>query len=242
MKDPKEVSELKIVVFGEPAVGKSALTIRYTKQKFEDIYEPTIEDTYPTNVVLDGRSVELSVVDTAGHGIFCQMRESYIKSGDGFLLVYSVTDKESFSAISAIREQILSVKGEKGKINTNTAMVLVGNKCDLDDDRQILYQEGDRLARQFSCPFFETSAKDDVGVEDVFIELTRKIKRSKMATLSKHFARNSRMRFSMRSLSINERKCKEKLQALKGKETSTDDSWRRRSFRRFICGTRTLGT
>lgn len=61
-------------------------------------------------------------------GVFSQMRESYIKSGDGFLLVYSVTDKESLTAISAIREQILSVKGEKGKINTNTAMVLVGNK------------------------------------------------------------------------------------------------------------------
>ncbi|KXJ28750.1 ras-related protein Rap1 [Exaiptasia diaphana] len=240
MKDPNELP-LKIIVFGEPGVGKSALTQQYSKKTFPEEYEPTIEDTYDTIVELDGRRVDLSVVDTAGHGVFSQMRDSYIKSGDGFLLVYSVTDKWSLQAISAMRDHILRVKGEKGKISTNTPIVIVGNKCDLDDDRVLTYQEGERVARKFSCSFFETSAKDDIGVDDVFVELTRKIKRSKLSTLGKHFSRNSRMRFSMRSLSINERKCKEKLQAFKGTEDSTG-SWRRKSFRRFICGTRTLTT
>ncbi|XP_048584039.1 ras-related protein Rap-2b [Nematostella vectensis] len=231
MKDTS-ADAIKVVVFGEAGVGKSALTVRYVLREFQSTYQPTIEDSYPANVEVDGRPVKLELLDTAGHGVFSQMRESYIRSADGFVLVYSVTDEWSFHAMTTICEQIIRVKREKTSVRP--PIVLVGNKCDLESDRRISYQDGVLLSKRFTCPFFETSAKDDIGVEDVFTELTRHVKRSRN-TSRNTFSRDSRTRFSMRGLTISERKCKERLHALKKNERSTELR-RTGSFRRFVCG------
>lgn len=233
----------KVVVFGEAGVGKSALSIRYVCQDFTTTYNPTIEENYQTDIEVDGSPVKVEVIDTAGNDVFRRMRDQYIKNGDGFLLVYSITDRWSSHSLTAFREQILAAKRQKDKIIPEIPLVLVGNKCDLEGEREVSYQDGKRMAANFSCPFFETSAKNDISVDEVFTNLTRQMKVSRENSTRKTFLRETG-RFSFRNISLRERKCKGKLQALRTAETPSTDPMRRRSrtFRGFVCGARTLGT
>jgi GTPase KRas protein len=100
------------------------------------------------------------------------MRDHYMRTGQGFILVYSITSRNSFEEIAAFREQILRVK-DKDSI----PMILAGNKSDLEKDRQVTTTEGTELARSFGCPFFETSAKARVNVEDIFFQVVREVRK-----------------------------------------------------------------
>jgi small GTP-binding protein len=99
------------------------------------------------------------------------MRDLYMKNGQGFVLVYSITAQSTFNDLQDLREQILRVKD-----TDDVPMVLVGNKCDLEDERVVGKDQGLNLARQFSnCAFMETSAKAKIGVNDIFYDLVRQI-------------------------------------------------------------------
>jgi len=99
------------------------------------------------------------------------MRDLYMKNGQGFVLVYSITAQSTFNDLQDLREQILRVKD-----TDDVPMVLVGNKCDLEDERVVGKDQGLNLARQFSnCAFMETSAKAKIGVNDIFFDLVRQI-------------------------------------------------------------------
>ncbi|CAJ0922541.1 9302_t:CDS:2 [Entrophospora sp. SA101] len=137
--------EYKLVVVGGGGVGKSALTIQFIQSHFVDEYDPTIE------------------------GI--AMREQYMRTGEGFLLVYSITSRNSLDEIRIFQEQILRVK-DKDRF----PMILVGNKSDLVHERKVSQQEGEALARSFGCKFIETSAKQRVNVDDAFHDLVKDIR------------------------------------------------------------------
>ncbi len=138
---------------------------------FIDEYDPTIEDSYRKQVTIDSETCLLDILDTAGQEEYSAMRDQYMRTGQGFILVYAVTSRSSFDEIAAFREQILRVK-DKDK----NPMVLVGNKCDLELERQVTTQEGQDLAKSFQCPFFESSAKTRVNVEEGFYALVREIR------------------------------------------------------------------
>ena len=104
------------------------------------------------------------------------MRDQYMRTGQGFLLVYAITSRGSFDEIVAFKEQILRVK-DKDKV----PMILVGNKSDLEPERQVTTGEGQDLARTFTAPFMESSAKTRVNVEEAFFELVREIRKDKPA-------------------------------------------------------------
>ncbi|ODV89008.1 hypothetical protein CANCADRAFT_132871 [Tortispora caseinolytica NRRL Y-17796] len=163
--------EYKLVVVGGGGVGKSALTIQLIQGQFVDEYDPTIEDSYKKECTIDGKVVLLDVLDTAGQEEYAAMRGQYMQSGEGFLLVYSVTSRSSFDEIQVFQQQILRVKDRD-----SVPMILVGNKCDLDSEREVSFDEGRELANKYGCPFFETSAKLDVNVEEVFYQLVREIR------------------------------------------------------------------
>merc|ERR1712130_713813 len=91
----------------------------------------------------------------------------------GFLCTYSITSRSSFDEITSFREQVLRVKDE----NT-VPMVLVGNKCDLNEERRVSTTEGQDLAKSFGCSLFETSAKARINVEEAFYELVREIRKT----------------------------------------------------------------
>lgn len=165
------LKEYKLVVVGGGGVGKSALTIQLIQSHFVDEYDPTIEDSYRKQCTLDGELVLLDILDTAGQEEYSAMREQYMRTGEGFLLVYSINSRNSLEELQSFYEQIQRVK------DTDSVPVLVvGNKCDLEIERQVSYEEGLSLAKSFNCPFLETSAKQRINVEEAFYGLVRSIR------------------------------------------------------------------
>ncbi|KAL9612316.1 MAG: hypothetical protein Q9167_003095 [Letrouitia subvulpina] len=146
----KFLREYKLVVVGGGGVGKSCLTIQLIQSHFVDEYDPTIE----------------------GQEEYSAMREQYMRTGEGFLLVYSITSRQSFEEILTFQQQILRVKDKD-----YFPIIIVGNKCDLDTERQVSKQEGQDLARQFGCAFIETSAKSRINVDNAFYDIVREIRR-----------------------------------------------------------------
>jgi len=166
------MTEYKLVIVGGGGVGKSALTIQLIQNHFIDEYDPTIEDSYRKQVTIDEETCLLDILDTAGQEEYSAMRDQYMRTGQGFILVYAITSRSSFDEIASFRDQILRVK-DKDRV----AMVLVGNKCDLEAERQVTTGEGGDLARSFGAPFFESSAKTRVNVEESFYQLVREIRK-----------------------------------------------------------------
>jgi len=165
------MTTLKIVVLGSGGVGKSALTVQFVQGIFVEQYDPTIEDSYRKQVELDNRSVMLEILDTAGTEQFTAMRDLYMKNGQGFVLVYSIIAQSTFNDLPDLREQILRVKDMD-----SVPMVLVGNKCDLVDQRVISTDQGQSCASRFgNCSFLESSAKTKTNVEQIFFDLIRQI-------------------------------------------------------------------
>ncbi|XP_059058557.1 ras-related protein Rap1 [Achroia grisella] len=169
--------EYKIVVLGSGGVGKSALTVQFVQGIFVEKYDPTIEDSYRKQVEVDGQQCMLEILDTAGTEQFTAMRDLYMKNGQGFVLVYSITAQSTFNDLQDLREQILRVKDKD-----DVPMVLVGNKYDLEPERVVGKEQGANLARHFNCAFMETSAKAKINVNDVFYDLVRQINKKSPGT------------------------------------------------------------
>jgi small GTP-binding protein len=163
-------------VLGAGGVGKSCLTVQFVQGIYIDTYDPTIEDSYSKEIEVDGRACNLEILDTAGVAQFTAMRELYIKNGQGFLLVYSVTDKKSLEELLAIREQITRIKG-----TSNIPMALIGNKCDLTEERELEPEDGINVSKQWNkVPFYETSAMYRMNVDDAFVDVVRQIIRKEV--------------------------------------------------------------
>ncbi|KAJ1656179.1 RAS1 protein [Dispira simplex] len=172
MSKTQFVREYKLVVVGGGGVGKSALTIQFIQSHFVDEYDPTIEDSYRKQCVIDEEVAMLDVLDTAGQEEYSAMREQYMRTGEGFLLVYSITSRNSFEEITTFQQQILRVKDKD-----YFPIIVIGNKCDLDLERQVPTEEGAALAKSFQCEFMETSAKVRINVDEAFYSLVREIRR-----------------------------------------------------------------
>jgi small GTP-binding protein len=164
------MQEYKLVVLGSGGVGKSALTVQFVQGIFVEKYDPTIEDSYRKQIEIDGQQCMLEILDTAGTEQFTAMRDLYMKNGQGFVLVYSIIAQSTFNDLPDMREQILRVK-DKDVV----PMVLVGNKCDLEEQRVITTEQGEDLARQFQSAFLEVSAKTRHNVDQIFQNLILQI-------------------------------------------------------------------
>lgn len=160
-------------MLGGGGVGKSALTIRLVSDDFLEEYDPTIEDSYRKQCELDGQTVMLDVLDTAGQDDFAALRDAWMREAEGFLLVYSITKKATFEEVQTLYQRILRVKEDE---DSGVHIVLVGNKCDLTDSRQVSYEEGAELAREYDCTFYETSAKTKINNLEPFYQCARLIR------------------------------------------------------------------
>ncbi|XP_012221582.1 GTP-binding protein Rit2 isoform X2 [Linepithema humile] len=161
----------KIVVLGDGGVGKSAVTLQFVSHTFLDYHDPTIEDSYQKQAVIDGEAALLDILDTAGQVEFTAMREQYMRCGEGFMICYSVTDRHSFQETMEYRKLISRVRA-----NENIPLVLVGNKFDLQHQRKVTTEEGKALAEELGCPFYETSAALRQFIDDAFFSLVRQIR------------------------------------------------------------------
>ncbi|CAL1290938.1 unnamed protein product [Larinioides sclopetarius] len=160
--------ESKFVVLGAGGVGKTSLVLRFLDDVFSSTYKPTVEDCYQHTIQLpDGISHTVEILDTAGSHHFPAMRELSIRSGRGFLLVYSVDSLQSFREAAQLFALIQDIRG------TQVPVVIVGNKCDLEIHRQVPREAAEKEVsdNMEGCEFFEASAKFDTNVKEVFLKL-----------------------------------------------------------------------
>lgn len=166
--------EYNIVILGAGGVGKSCLTAQFVHNEWIESYDPTIEDSYRKVIDVDGRSCVLEILDTAGTEQFTAMREIYMKTGQGFLLVYSITSLNTLTELSDLRDQILRIKEAE-----SVPIVIVGNKSDLEEDRAVNSQRAINLSQKWGrVPFYETSARKRQNVDEVFLDLCRQMMRA----------------------------------------------------------------
>ena len=98
--------ELKIVILGSGGVGKSAIVVQYIQNHFIDLYDPTIEDCYRKQTIVDGNTFLLDILDTAGQEEYSAMRDQYMRAGEGFVLTYSIVSRQTFNEIDYFKERI----------------------------------------------------------------------------------------------------------------------------------------
>lgn len=161
---------------------------------FVETYDPTIEDSYRKQVVIDGQSCMLEVLDTAGQEEYTALRDQWIRDGEGFVLVYSITSRASFSRIRKFHSQIQRVKDASATSSPTASylsspvlsrsdapapVMLVGNKSDRVTAREVSTQEGSALAKEMGCDFVEASAKNCINVEKAFYEVVRSLRRQR---------------------------------------------------------------
>ena len=132
---------------------------------------PTIGVDFKIRTIeCDGKTIKLQIWDTAGQERFRTITSSYYKGAHGIIVTYDITDRDWFAKVSEWMQEVDKHSQE------NISKILVGNKKDLEDKRQIQYQEGKELADHFNVRFLETSAKESLNVEDAFTLMTREIK------------------------------------------------------------------
>jgi len=163
----------RVAVLGDGGVGKTALAVQFTLNCFVETYDPTIEDAYRKQLVVDNRMCFVEVIDTAGQEEYATLRDQWVREGQGFILVYSIASRATFERLDVFRQAMLKVKRQK------PVFMLVGNKSDKQLEREVSREEGAALARQFGCEFLETSAKTAQNVEKLFTTLVRLLRNSK---------------------------------------------------------------
>lgn len=159
------MNNYKVVVVGAGGVGKSSITALFVHDHL---------DSYRKSIVIDDRQALLDILDTAGqdeHSTIRVRRNSYTEAAQGFVLVYSITSRSTFDEISIFRDQICSLKNSE-----DVPMILVGNKSDLKNQREVLTDEGTRLAKSWRVPFLESSARLRENINEMFCVVVREIR------------------------------------------------------------------
>ncbi|KAG9018638.1 Ras GTPase ras2 [Tulasnella sp. 427] len=160
----------RITVLGDGGVGKTALAVQYMLGCFVETYDPTIEDAYRKQALVDEHMCFIEVIDTAGQEEYATLRDQWIREGMGFVLVYSITSRASFDRLEVFRQSMIRVKGE------NCHFILVGNKADRQSEREVLKEEGAQYARKLGCEFLETSARTAYNVDRLFTSLIKSLR------------------------------------------------------------------
>ncbi len=161
----------KLLLLGDQAVGKTSIILRYTKDKIPKNHLTTIGLDYATKTetLKNGTNVTLQIWDTAGQERFNAITKKLYKSSHGLILVYDITRMQSFNNIN---KWLQTIKEENDE---NVKLILVGNKSDLENEREVHITEGQELADNFSISFFEISAKDNIGVKEIFLDIAEKL-------------------------------------------------------------------
>ncbi|CAD6192176.1 unnamed protein product [Caenorhabditis auriculariae] len=156
----------KLLIIGNSSVGKTSFLFRYCDDSFTSAFVSTVGIDFKVKTVFRGdKRVKLQIWDTAGQERYRTITTAYYRGAMGFILMYDITNEESFNSVQDWCTQIKTYSWE------NAQVVLVGNKCDMDAERVVSVERGRQLADQLSLEFFETSAKENINVKAVFEKL-----------------------------------------------------------------------
>lgn len=160
----------KILLIGDSGVGKSCLLLRFADDTYTESYISTIGVDFKIRTIdLDGKTIKLQIWDTAGQERFRSVTRSYYRGAAGALLVYDITSRDSYNHISSWLADARSLA------NPDIVIILVGNKSDLEAEREVTFLEASRFAQENDLMFLETSALSGVGVSEVFLKCGRQI-------------------------------------------------------------------
>ena len=162
--NPNLKIDLHITILGKGVVGKTSLINRFLNIEIPKNHDPTIEEKFKITKIINYEKLNLEILDTAGEKNYQNMFNSWVNKGDGFILVFAINDKESFDYIKNIKKKINEIKGE------NIPIILIGNKIDLKDEREIDEKDVKELIKKWNVEFIECSAKENINC-DVILNL-----------------------------------------------------------------------
>ena len=167
----------QFLLLGNSEVGKTSLIRRYTNGLFKGEYISTIGIDYDSKIeIIDDINVLVKLWDTAGQERFRAITPNTLRNAEGIMLVFNITDSESFDDLKVWLESIKTHFGEK---NIPIPIIIVGNKVDLEDKRDVEKDDANKFAQENNFKYFETSAKTGEGVDNAVRELVRQILASK---------------------------------------------------------------
>ncbi|XP_050360514.1 ras-related protein Rab-21 [Nymphalis io] len=167
---PSGTHNFKVVLLGEGCVGKTSLLLRYIEDKFNDKHLTTLQATFLNKKLnINGKRINLSIWDTAGQEKFHALGPIYYRNSNGAILVYDITDEDSFGKVKNW------VKELKKMLGSDIVLIIAGNKVDLEHERTVPLEEAESYADMVGAKHFYTSAKLNQGVEELFLELTREM-------------------------------------------------------------------
>jgi len=161
----------KLLLIGDSGVGKSSLLLRFADNTFSDSFIATIGVDFKIRTIdLNGAQVKLQIWDTAGQERFRTITSSYYRGAHGIIVVYDITNPDSFANVRKWLQEINRYASE------NVQKILVGNKCDLVSERKVSYEDAKELADELGVTFLETSAKNATNVDVAFENMAKAIK------------------------------------------------------------------
>ncbi|XP_026454807.1 ras-related protein RABD1-like isoform X2 [Papaver somniferum] len=162
----------KLLLIGDSSVGKSCLLLRFSDDSFVESHISTIGVDFKISTLeLEGKTVKLQIWDTAGQERFRTITSSYYRGAHGIIIVYDVTEKESFDNVKQWLSEI------DRYANDTVCKLLVGNKCDLVEEKVVETETAKAFAEKLGISFLETSAKDSINVEQIFSTMAAEIKK-----------------------------------------------------------------
>ena len=162
----------KVLLLGDSSVGKTCFLLRYCDKSFQEAHLSTIGLDYrlKSMTLQNDKNIKLQIWDTAGQDRFRAITKNYYKGANGIILIYDVTNKQSYENVQNWLTHI------KEEANPNVIIYLAGNKIDVEEDQRVITTEdGQKIADEYKLPFKETSAKNGINVNEIFQELVEKI-------------------------------------------------------------------
>jgi small GTP-binding protein len=171
--EPIDESKVSLGVFSRPGVSTTALILRFIRGEYVEEYIPSLADDFSKDVTIEGKTIHLELVETAGQSDFSEMRESFYRAVQGFVFVYSVTDRDSLNGIQEIYKDILATLQK-----TEIPCVIVGNRRDLTDEVLVSTEEGQEFSEKCGAKLFETCLRTGESVDAAFEEGIRAVQRT----------------------------------------------------------------